>query len=60
MLYLMRGFKYTGIINVFQSPEKTTYSLELNHEPEELETKKRALFKVQPSVKVDANMQPLE
>jgi hypothetical protein len=38
--------RFSGDINVIQGEDKTTYSLELNHSPEELEAKKEAIFKV--------------
>jgi hypothetical protein len=42
-----RRHKYNGIINVIRTPDKTTYSIELNHPTEVLETVKEAIFKIQ-------------
>jgi|tagenome__1003787_1003787.scaffolds.fasta_scaffold20694698_2 hypothetical protein len=38
--------RFSGDINVIERDDKTIYSLELNHSPEELEAKKEAIFKV--------------
>lgn len=38
--------KFDGNINVFKTPEKTTYLLELNTAPDKLETMQTATFKV--------------
>lgn len=40
------GAKYSGSINMSETPEKVVYSLDLNHPVEELENKKEAIFKV--------------
>lgn len=41
--------KYTGEINVTKAPDKTVYSLDLNHAVEDLDKKDEALFKVNTS-----------
>ena len=41
-----RRRKYNGIINVIKTPDKTTYSIELNHPTEVLQTVKEATFKI--------------
>jgi hypothetical protein len=45
--FLRRRSKYNGIINVIKTPDKTTYSIELNHPTEVLQTVKEATFKIQ-------------
>jgi hypothetical protein len=45
--FLKRRYKYNGIINVIRTPDKTTYSIELNHPTEVLQTIKEATFKIQ-------------
>lgn len=42
-----RRHKYNGVINVIRTPDKTTYSIELNHPTEVLQTVKEATFKIQ-------------
>jgi hypothetical protein len=44
--YEQSGAKYGGEINVIDTPDKTIYSLDLNHDPEELKEKKEVTFKV--------------
>lgn len=60
VLYLKSKVTYSGTINVLQGPDTTTYSLELNYEPEKLETIRVATFEVKPAVKVDSNLNPLK
>lgn len=40
--------RYSGDLNVSEMGEKTLYSLELNHDPRELQKKREAIFKVNP------------
>lgn len=44
--YTKSGAQYSGSLNVTDTPEKTVYSLDLNHEPEELKNKSQVTFKV--------------
>lgn len=44
--YVNSGAKYSGAINVIETPDKTVYSLDLDHAPEELAKKDEAIFKV--------------
>lgn len=46
--YENSGAKYVGTINIDESPEKETYSLELKDDPEMLKEKGEATFKVNP------------
>lgn len=38
--------RYSGQLNITQTDDKKLYSLEMNHEPEKLDAKKEAVFKV--------------
>lgn len=44
--YEASGAKYTGEINVEETPEKTLFSLDLKGAPEDLKTQDEATFKV--------------
>jgi len=45
-ILLRTARRYSGTLNVSKNDEKTLYSLDLNHNPEELEGKKEVRFKV--------------
>lgn len=44
--YKNSGARYAGEINIAQQDDKKVFSLELNHQPEHLEKKEEAIFKV--------------
>jgi hypothetical protein len=44
--WLYSRYSYSGTINVTKGVDKTLYLLELDDDPEELETKKEVVFKV--------------
>lgn len=44
--YKNSGARYAGELNISQQADKKVFSLELNHEPEHLEKKEEAIFKV--------------
>jgi len=44
--FLNRRIKYSGNIIVTKPPGKTLYSLELDDDPENIEFKKKVIFKV--------------
>jgi len=48
VLFLKGQRLYSGTIHVKKTEDKIIYSLELEHDPEELETKKEVVFKVHP------------
>lgn len=49
MLFLKGVPRYSGVINVTKTENKITYSLELDHDPEDLENMKVARFKIRAS-----------
>lgn len=41
-----RRYKYNGVINIFKTPDKTIYQIELNHPTEVLETVKEVRLQI--------------
>ena len=57
VVLFLKNRMYSGTINVLKSDDKIVYSLELEHDPEELEHKQDVVFRVNKHPSVEDSSQ---